>query len=118
VNTFMVFLNFGVISAIQRVYGAPSSTGAQGAAISYPGGMSNVDGCAFAGAFSFITDSYAISDLNDSTTQGAISSLNTVCTTATGGNCNLINRDRTICDGANAASTAAGNVVGGVDAAW
>src|SRR5206468_2837772 len=104
-NTYMVFLQFGVISAILRNYGAPDASGNQHAALSYPGTVSsNADGCALAAAFSHISDSFSGSDLNDDDTKAFVNNINAVCTGLGGSSCSSINKDRSVCDGLNAAS--------------
>lgn len=124
-NTYMVFLQFGVISAILRNYGSPDCcSGIQGADLVYSavadpvGEMSNIDACALASAFSFISDSVRNSDLNDSNTQSALASIDGVCTAAGVGACSSLNRDRTLCDGTNANSVKAAQVVTSVNTSW
>jgi hypothetical protein len=118
VNTYMVFLQLGTIASIIRNYGSPSATGTQGVDMTYPGQLSNPDGCALAAALSFIEDSYAASDLNDATTRSALTALTNICVTAMGGSCSAINRNRTVCDGANAQSLTATAVVNAINVAW
>jgi hypothetical protein len=118
VNAYMVFLELGTISAILRNYGSPSATGVKGQAISYPGQMSNVDACALAAAFSMLVDSFNNSNLSDATTAAAVAKANSYCVAAGQPSCNVINKDRTVCNGVNAQSTVAGAVVTGVNAAW
>jgi hypothetical protein len=125
VNSFMVFLQFAVIGANQRNYGAPVSDGSQGADLVYEtaganpaGEMSNGDACALAAAFSFLTDSLGYSDLSDSDSSSAVGAINSVCTAAGLSSCTVINRVRTNCDGTNATSVTAAAVVAGVNAAW
>jgi len=124
-NTFMVFVQFGVISSIFRNYGAPAADGSKGTDLVYDvpvvtplTQMADVDACALAAAYSFITDSYDFSDLNDSTSQGAVDTMNGVCTGVGLPSCNQINRVRSLCDGANAESSAASLLVGGVNTNW
>lgn len=123
-NTFMVFLQMGVISSILRNYGAPDASGAQTANLSYTtasnpaGEMSNLDACALSSAIAILTDSFSGSSLNDSSTTSAVSSMNAVCVAAGLASCSVINKDRTLCDGTNANSVVAEAVVGGVNAAW
>ncbi|MGZ3738828.1 MAG: hypothetical protein ACXVB9_05615 [Bdellovibrionota bacterium] len=117
-NSYMVFLQLGVISSILRNYGAPDSTGAKTVALTYLGTLSNVDACALTAAFSFITDSYSNSDLSDSTSQSTVASLNSICTGAGLGSCSALNRDRTQCDGANANTIKAEALVTGVNNSW
>lgn len=125
VNTYMVFIQMGVIGTILRNYGSPSSTGAQGANLVYDavagtlaGEMSDVDACALAGAFSIFTDSFSSSSFSDTDTAALYSSLNTVCTTAGLASCSVINKDRTLCDGTNQKTIDAVAVVGAVNSGW
>lgn len=124
-NSYMVFLQLGVISAIIRNYGSPNaSTGAQGADLIYTAGaspagaMSNVDACALTAAFSFLTDSFANADLTDTDSAALVSSMNSVCTSAGLSSCSVLNRDRTKCDGSNQNSIYAQGVVTSVNSAW
>jgi hypothetical protein len=120
-NTFMVFVQFGVISTILRNYGAPASSGSQVTDLSYlsaPKAMTNVDACALAAAFSHISDSFSNSDLSDGTSSAAVASMEAVCTGATLPSCSSINKVRAACDGLNAASLAADLLVGGVNTNW
>ena len=122
VNDFMVFLQLGVMGAVQDAYGLGTSEGVQTAAFNYlaagAGTLSNVDGCAFAAAVSFISDSFNNSNLaaNDDAVR-AIASLNSVCLAA-GTTCANINRVRTLCEGTNAASITADSIVDQVNTAW
>lgn len=125
VNSFMVFLQFGVISSILRNYGSPTTDGAQGAVLVYEtaglnpvGEMTNPDACALAAAFSFISDSYDNSELNDTTTRGAVDGMNAVCVAAGSPSCASINRVRSACDGTNAESAKAVQVVTSVNTTW
>ncbi len=124
-NTFMVFLQFGVLSAIQRNYGAPSTDGSQGTDLIYEalganpaGEMTDLDACAMAAAFSHISDSFLASGLSDSDSKSATSALNSVCTGAGLSSCTAINRDRASCNGTNSNSVTAAAVVAGVNAEW
>jgi hypothetical protein len=124
-NSYMVFLQLGVISAIIRNYGSPNaSTGAQGANLIYSatlnpaGEMSNLDACALTAAFSFVYDSYANSDLSDANSSSLVSSVNSICTSAGLSSCSVLSRDRTSCDGTNQNSVNAESVVTGVNSAW
>lgn len=125
VNTYMVYIQLGVIGTILRNYGSPSSTGAQGANLTYDaiagtlaGEMSDVDACALAGAFSILTDSYSGSNFSDSDTAALTTSLNAVCVSAGLASCSVINKDRTLCDGTNANTVNAVAVVNAVNTAW
>jgi len=125
VNTYMVFLQFGVISAIIRNYGNPSSTGARGANLIYDADganpspeMSDIDACALAAAFSHISDSMSNSNLSDSDTKALNSSMNSVCVSAGFSSCAVLSRDRTSCNGVNANSVNAKSAVTGVNASW
>jgi hypothetical protein len=123
-NTFMVFLQMGVISSILRNYGAPDPAGGQTAALVYDAGanpageMSNVDACALTGAIAIMVDSFSGSSLNDASTSAVLNSMNDVCVAAGLASCAVLNKDRALCDGTNANSIAADGVVDGVDAAW
>lgn len=124
-NTFMVFLQFGVIGAIERNYGLPTSTGAQGANLVYEtaganpaGEMSNLDACALSGAFSFISDSYRNSDLSGGDVGDAVNAFDSACVSAGLASCASITRNRTACDGTNADSVNAASIVTGVNAGW
>jgi len=121
-NTYMLFLQLGVVSAIQRNYGSPASDGSQGANLVYEaaganpaGEMTDTDACALAAAFSHISDSFGQSDLTDSTSSGLVSSLNSVCVGLGYSSCSSINRVRSGCDGTDAESVTAASVVGGVN---
>jgi len=125
VNSYMVFLQLGVISAIIRNYGSPiSSAGAKGTALVYSavstpsGQMSNVDACALTAAFSFLTDSFANADLTDADSASLVSAMNKVCTSAGLSSCSVLNRDRTQCDGTNQNSIYAQEVVTSVNSSW
>jgi hypothetical protein len=124
VNSYMVFLQLGLMGAILSGYGAPSTTtGTQTALLVYSnprvgGEMANVDACALVAAVSAIVDSAsAVSGNSDITT--AVSSLNTVCTNA-GTSCSSANRDRTACTGANgeAVSVVASSFVTQINSSW
>jgi hypothetical protein len=124
-NSYMVFIQLGVISAIIRNYGSPDpSTGAQGANLIYSatstpaGQMANVDACALSSSFSFLVDSFAYSDLTDQSSVTLVSSMNSVCTSAGLPSCSAVNRDRTQCNGTNQNSVVAQGVVTSVNSAW
>ena len=122
VNDFMVFLQLGVMGAIQDAYGLASTEGVQSTTFNYlaaaAGTLSNTDGCAYAGAIGFIADSFNNSNLgSNSQAVTAIARLDALCTLA-GTTCASINKDRTTCDGANAASIAADALVDQVNTAW
>lgn len=125
VNSYMVFLQFGVISSILRNYGSPTSAGEQGAALVYEsaaanpaGEMSDLDACSLAAAFSHISDSYDYSDLSDGSSEGIVDGLDAMCATAGVATCAEINRVRTACDGTNDASDKAAQMVTSVNTAW
>ena len=123
-NSYMVFLQFGVISAIIRNYGSPNSTGAQGTNLVYSTAsnpaneMSDVDACALAAAFSHISDSFVGSDITDSSSKSAIGAFESVCTSAGLSSCSALSRDRSQCDGTNQNSVNAQSVVTSVNTAW
>lgn len=123
-NTFMVFLQMGVISSILRNYGGPDATGAQTAdlvysAVANPAGeMANADACALTAAFAILSDSFAGSSLNDGDTSSLNNSLNTVCAAAGFSSCSDMNKNRSLCDGTNTNSQTAQLVVTAVNAAW
>lgn len=117
INTYMVFVQLATVAAILRNYGSPTADGSQGAAIGYvnaPNNMSNVDGCATAAAVSIMTDSITQSSLTDSDSAATAASFTAAC----GGNCALVNKDRTVCNGANAQSVTAAAIVSFIDGAW
>jgi hypothetical protein len=118
-NDYMVFIQLGVIAAIERNYGNPDGSGNKQTNLVYPAGnVSQTDACALAAAFSFISDSYAYSDYSDGTTKSAVSSINSVCTGFGLTSCAQLNRDRTKCASIPAFDTQAGDVVTGVNTAW
>lgn len=124
-NSFMVFLQFGIMSVIMRNYGNPDpSTGAKGSTLFYDGGaigaseLSNKDACALAAAFGVLSDSYAKSDLSDTDSAAVVTTFNAVCTAASLSSCAVISKDRNSCDGANADSTTAAAMVTSVNTAW
>ncbi len=118
-NDYMVFVQLGVISAIMRNYGNPNGSGAPQSTLTYnPGTMSDTDACALTAAFSFITDSFGSSDLSDSTTKSAVSSLNTICQAAISSTCSGLNKDRTQCATNATDKTQATAVVNAVNLAW
>jgi hypothetical protein len=117
VNTYMVFVQMATVSTILRNYGAPTADGTQVTEIGYvnaPNNMSNLDGCAMASALAIMTDSYSSSSLADADSAAVVAAFNTAC----GGSCAAVNKNRTVCDGVNAASLAAAIVVDSVDASW
>lgn len=125
VNTYMVYLQMGIMGAILSAYGSPNATtGAQGANLVYSnprngGEMSNLDACALAAAMSAVSDSYPNSNLSDSGVSNATSALDSACNTAVGSNCSVINRNRTSCDGtAGGTSLVASQIVTAVNNAW
>jgi len=124
VNSYMVFLQFGIIGAVIRNYGSPALDGTQGATLVYDttsnpaGEMSNEDACALAGSLAMIVDSFAYSSISDPSTQGVAGQLESICTSYTGQSCAMLNKARTACNGTNTASQAAQLVVAGVNAAW
>ena len=123
-NTFMVFLQMGVIASILRNYGSPDTSGNQTAALVYntamnpAGEMANEDACALTAAVGILVDSYVSSSLSDSDSGAVYGSLNSVCVAAGLASCNVLNKDRSLCDGTNANSVVAAAVVSGVDAGW
>jgi hypothetical protein len=124
-NTFMVFLQFGVISAILRNYGAPTSDGSQVNALVYETAganplneMSNEDACALGAAYSHIADSFGASDLSDASTVSIVNSLNDVCEAMALPSCAAINKIRSACNGTNGDSVNAATIVGGVNTSW
>lgn len=126
-NGYMVFLQLGIIGAVLRNYGAPNSDGTQGTSLVYETAganpateMSNADACALAASYSFITDSFRYSDLNDDKSTSIVSALNASCALIGGGitSCPQLNRDRTACDGTNVHSQRAETIVGGVNTSW
>lgn len=118
-NTYMVFLQFGVISSILRNYGSPDSSGNQHTDLSYPAGnMSNVDACALTAAFSLISDSMGNANLTDSDSTNIANAMNSVCVAAGVSSCAALNRDRNACDGSNTNSVKAGTVATSVNSAW
>jgi hypothetical protein len=123
-NTYMVFLQLGVVGSILRNYGDPDSSGAQGTDLIYntggspAGEMSDVDACALVAALSAFSDSFTYSSLTDADTAAVNNQVNALCVSAGVGSCSSLNRSRTACDGTNAASVAAQAVVGGINSAW
>lgn len=125
-NTYMVFLQFGVISSILRNYGNPDCcNGTQGSDLIYEavganpaGEMSDTDACALAASFSAISDSYAKSDFNDVDTKSAVSAFDSLCVAAGIGSCASLNRDRSQCNGTNQNSIKAAAVVSSVNSSW
>ncbi len=123
-NNFMVFLQLGILGAIERNYGSPLSDGSQGVDMDYDvlanpvGEMSNLDACATAAALSFLNDSFNHSSLNDSSSTSLNGALNSICVGAGLSSCSQISRDRTSCDGTNANSVTAEAVVSGINVAW
>lgn len=125
-NSFMVFLQMGVISSILRNYGAPDTNGGQTVGLVYQAGaspageMADVDACALTAAFSILSDSYSHSSLSDGDTASLSSSLNSICTAAGLSSCAALNKNRSLCTGGGAdqPSINAQAIVGGVDGAW
>ena len=107
-NSFMVFLQLGVIGVNLRNYGSPATDGSKGAAIAYANprvlgtDMTNLDACATATGFTIMTDSFTNSTLNDTTTSGYVNSLNAICVSLGYASCTILNKDRTLCTGAAA----------------
>lgn len=125
VNTYMVFIQMGVVGSILRNYGSPAADGAQGAALVYDGNggspageMANEDACALSASLAIISDSYPYSSLNDGDTAAFVNSVNSLCTAAGLASCGALNKARSACDGSNADSQRAQQVVNGVNAAW
>jgi hypothetical protein len=124
VNTYMVFIQMGVVGAILRNYGAPAADGSQGSNLVYDatgspaGEMANEDACALAASLAIITDSYPYSSLKDGDTAAFNNSVNSLCTAAGLASCSDLNKARSSCDGTNADSQRAQQVVNGVNAAW
>ncbi|MGE3260360.1 MAG: hypothetical protein AB7K68_01140 [Bacteriovoracia bacterium] len=123
-NTYMVFLQMGVIGSILKAYGSPDPSGAKTVALSYATGsnpageMENVDACALTAALGILSDSFNHSSLNDDDSTALKNSLNSICTGAGLSSCAVLNKDRSLCDGTNASSVTAEAVVGGVNASW
>lgn len=122
-NDFMVFLQLAVMGAIQDLYGGGTAEGVQSQTFNYlaagAGTLSNTDGCAYAGAVGFISDSFNNSNLSSNTqATTAIARLNSLCAAAGISSCASLNKNRTACDGANAESVAADAIVDQANAAW
>ena len=124
VNSYMVFLQLGVVATILRNYGSPGVDGSQGADLVYEplsnpaGEVSNVDACALGGALATIVDSFLYSGLQDAETAAVTSELESVCQSAGLSTCGDLNRDRSACNGSNNESIAAALIVAGINAAW
>jgi len=124
VNNYMVFIQFGVISAILRNYGNPLADGSKVVPLVYttgsnpPGEMSDLDACALAAGISMLSNSFSHSSLSDSGVSSAVTSINNFCVSIGLSSCSDISKTRTDCDGTNAASVTAQSVVAGVDGAW
>jgi hypothetical protein len=128
INSYMVFLQLGLMGAILNGYGSPMSTaGTQVSNLVYSnprnaGEMTNIDSCALTAALSSVSDSYSNSNLNDSTTSNAIASLDSACANAGIGvtTCAALNRNRTLCTGlvADVPSVRASAIVTAVNNAW
>lgn len=123
VNDFMVFLQLGIAGAILASYGDPDAEGNKGTVLDYQlaqaGTMSDEDACALVAAHAMAIDSFTFSNLGSNTeAQSAVDEFNTACVAATGVNCSDLEKDRSVCDGANGASTNAVSLVGGINAAW
>lgn len=126
INTYMVFVQMGVIGEVLRKYGNPSSTGGQQTALAYTADgnsandtLSNLDACALESAFAIISDSYSNSSLSDSDSAAVVTKINAACASL-GGSCASGNKDRTACTGAaaNSASVQAAAVVTQVNTDW
>jgi hypothetical protein len=123
-NTYMVFLQLGLVGAIMKNYGAPNiSTGAQGVDMVYVANgsadvneMPNTDACALTAAMSIASDSIGSSSLTDTDSTAFVNSFATVC----GGSCSSVSKSRTDCDGTGADpdSVTAATVVTGINNAW
>jgi hypothetical protein len=125
VNTYMVFLQMGVIGSILRNYGAPGADGSQTTDLVYDGHggspageMSDTDACALSASLSLISDSYRHSSLTDSDTAALVNSIDSLCIAAGLTSCSDLNKSRSACDGSNADSQNAELVVDGVNNAW
>lgn len=124
-NAFMVFLQFGVLGAIERNYGAPGTDGSQGTDLIYEAAgadpaneMSNEDACAVGAAFSHISNSYANSGLSDDSSSSAVEVFDSICVSAGLSSCAQINRYRDQCGGTDANSVTAASVVASVNSGW
>ncbi|MCO5144233.1 MAG: hypothetical protein M9962_14180 [Oligoflexia bacterium] len=124
INNYMVFIQMAVVGIMQRNYGSPGADGSQGTNLVYTTGsnpadeMSNLDACALSASISILVDSFNNSSLSDSSTQGLVTSLNNMCTSAGLSSCVDIPRDRTACDGTNANSITAQAVISEFNNAW
>lgn len=123
VNTFMVFLQLGLVGSVLSSYGSPDSEGNQGANLDYQlaqaGTMTDLDACALAAAHSIALDSFNNSNLTENEeARKAANSLDARCVAIGKSSCTEIEKDRSVCDGANAASTDAVALVGAINAFW
>lgn len=123
-NTFMVFLQMGVIASILKTYGAPDINGNKTVALIYTtasnpaGEMTNLDACALSASLAILSDSFYGSSLNDADSIALAAKMNSVCVSAGFSSCSVLNKNRALCDGTNANSVSAQSVVGAVNAAW
>lgn len=123
VNNFMVFLQLTLIGAIIDAYGNGTADGAQTTTLAYlpaaAGTLSNTDACALAAAHSFAVDSFYWSDIaSNSDALSTVNALNARCVAIGFTSCTAINKDRTLCDGANQVSLDAASLTTAVDSAW
>lgn len=124
VNNYMVFIQLGIVGTILRKYGAPTSTGAQTTDLVYTTGgnpageMDNADACALGAALSTFSDSITNSSISDGATLSFNTRLNSLCVAAGLASCSVVSKDRGACDGTNAASVAAENIVAELNTSW
>jgi hypothetical protein len=129
VNTYMVFLQFGVIGAIIRNYGSPGLDGSQGANLIYDisgsppaGNMRNVDACALPAAFSIVVDSFRYSGLTSGPASSAVTQISNLCgqSPINRPDCGSIELSRTACTGSGTdiPSQVAYYVVDGLNGIW
>ncbi|RZA07690.1 MAG: hypothetical protein EOP11_07005 [Proteobacteria bacterium] len=130
VNSYMVFVQLGIIGTIIRNYGSPAIDGSRGAALTYnpttapnnpAGEMTDEDACALAASVGNILDSFLYSGLTDPSTRAVTNQLQALCATIPGGySCSDISQARTACSSnpANTAATVAAFVMSGVNSAW
>lgn len=124
INNYMVFVQLGIVGTILRRYGAPTSTGAQTTDLIYTTGgnpageMDNAHACALGAAVSTFSDSLTNSTITDAGTLAVNSRLNTLCVAAGLSSCAAINSNRGACDGTNADSTVAANIVTQLNTSW
>jgi hypothetical protein len=123
-NSYMVFIQLGIIGTVIRNYGSPALDGAQGANLVYDvssnpaGEVSNEDACALAASLGNIVDSFVHSGLVDESIKSFSDQLENICVTNTGQSCSVLSQSRSACDGTNTASIAAQGVVTGINAGW